>query len=70
MNKLTFESEKCPYCKSNLIAGEIPEKDKYLYGGGKYFYRTIAISSLELDRTIAFRCPDCGAEDEREWHNE
>jgi hypothetical protein len=65
--KLTAASTECPHCEAVLIAGKIPEKHQQAYGGREYFSRTISIYSQEKDRTVAYRCPDCGAEDERKW---
>lgn len=31
-----------------------------MYGGDGYFYRTVAIYSLEKDKTTQYRCSDCG----------
>ena len=64
--KLTLSSEKCPYCGTNLIAGEIPEKDRPSFGNKKYFLRQIGIERLGADRVTSVKCPDCGAEDERD----
>ena len=36
------------------------------YGGG-YFYRDIAIYDSDLDRTVGYKCPDCGKTWERDF---
>jgi hypothetical protein len=40
----------------------IPEEMQHLYGGATHFSRVIGIYSMDEDRTIAWRCPDCGQE--------
>jgi hypothetical protein len=42
----------------------IKERD---FGDATHFSRAIAIYSREEDRTVAWRCPDCGHEWERDW---
>ena len=51
--------DECPKCKANLIGGEIPEKIRDQYGG-TYWKREISI--IEKDRTVKWKCPDCGHE--------
>ena len=51
--------KNCPECGSLWHDKPIPEKSRHLFGGAEWFSRVIGISSLELDRTIAYRCPDC-----------
>lgn len=58
----------CPKCNADLRGDPIP--DEYIkeghYGeGATHFYRTIGIYSMEQDRTVAWKCPDCGHEWER-----
>ena len=48
-----------------LAIAEIPEAQRESYGA-THFLRAIAIYSREQDRTVAWRCPDCGHEWERE----
>jgi hypothetical protein len=55
----------CPQCNADLRGERIPQKwiDDGSYGPeDPYYYRTIAIYSMAQDRTVAFRCPDCGHE--------
>lgn len=45
------------------IASEyVPAPD---HGLPMYYYRTIGIYDMEQDRTVAYRCPDCGHESGR-----
>jgi len=70
---------KCPNptCQANLIAGEIPEKNRcgdecedacvdaenHHYGkDSRFFYRSVGFSMY--DRTLFHYCPDCDAA----WH--
>jgi hypothetical protein len=57
----------CPNCKTDLTGEPIPEKDREAFGGATHFDRQIGIYDRRLDRTVAFKCPDCGYEWAREW---
>jgi predicted RNA-binding Zn-ribbon protein involved in translation (DUF1610 family) len=63
MERLTLNSLACPHCGSDLRYTPIPERDRHMYGGKEWFLRSVVISSRELDRAVAVRCPDCGRED-------
>ena len=54
-----------PNCHANLQGDEIPEDAREHYGGKTHYRRTIAIYNAQEDRTVAWRCPDCGHEWER-----
>lgn len=56
---------ECPKCWSDWIGASIPEKDREAFGGKTNFIRLIAIYDRGLDRTVGFRCPDCGFEFDR-----
>lgn len=73
-----METKHCPHCHADLRGENIYEHflSKYqdeaeakratgMYGGDGYFYRTIAVYSLERDRTTHYRCPDCHSEWDR-----
>lgn len=49
---------RCPKCKVSLKGKTIPKALQKDFGS-KFFSRVISVYSLELDRTIGFRCPDC-----------
>ena len=61
----------CPHCGTNLVASEIPAEHRHFYlpqgtpddGRELLYYRTIGISSVKFDRTLAYTCPDCKAVD-------
>lgn len=53
--------EFCPHCHADLQGEPIPEKLQPSYGA-THFSRKIGISSIELDRIIKWKCPDCGHE--------
>ena len=57
--------ETCPHCHADLTGEPIPENIRASYGATHYT-RTIAIYPRERDRTVAWRCPDCGKEWKRE----
>ncbi len=75
------EHGHCPNCKVDLDGGSIWEhffKEKgseeeatriaAMYGATKekgQWGREIGIYSMETDRTVAWKCPDCGHEWER-----
>jgi predicted RNA-binding Zn-ribbon protein involved in translation (DUF1610 family) len=65
--RLDGNSEVCPHCGANLIHSEIPEKDREVFGGKKYFLRVIGIYDMDRDVTVSYQCPDCLAEDKRNW---
>lgn len=37
----------------------------WLYGEGSRFSRIVGVYDVRLDRTVAWRCPDCGQEWDR-----
>jgi len=65
MNKLHSKSDTCPHCGANLVGPPIPEKDQEAFGFHKNFSRLIGIYDSDADRTVAWQCPDCGAQDPR-----
>lgn len=64
--KLTPDSTECPHCGSDLRGAEIPKESREAYGGSTHFSRQILVVLLHEDYWRYMRCPDCGAEDERE----
>lgn len=55
----------CPKCGVSLVGDEIPVESQEAFGH-THFSRAIGIYSTERDRTIAWKCPDCGHEWVRE----
>ena len=53
--------ELCPSCGVQFQGDPIPEKDQESFGA-THFSRKIGVYSRERDRTVAWRCPDCGHE--------
>lgn len=51
--------EACPHCGVSMQGSKIPEKIRPLYGGPAHFSRVIGIYSMDEDRTIAWKCPEC-----------
>lgn len=50
--------EKCPNCSAELKGEPIPLPLQDAYGD-THFSRKIGIYSVETDRTVAWKCPDC-----------
>lgn len=51
---------KCPHCGSDQTGAVIPADIREYYGNETHFSRTIAIYDEVKDRTIEYKCPDCG----------
>ncbi len=51
---------ECPECKADLKGPEIPADIRHLYGGYANYSRVINVYVRDLDRGVAWRCPDCG----------
>lgn len=52
----------CPKCQASLQGEPIPLAQQEAYGGVTHFDRRIAVYDRDLDRTMAWKCPDCGHE--------
>lgn len=64
---MSDEPARCPKCDADLRGELIPEALRAEYYGGKTHYlRAIGIYDRGRDRTVAWRCPDCG----HEWRRE
>ena len=64
----------CPHCNVSRDGGPIPEKIRQHYGPPYRWSNIIGISSLDLDRTIGYQCPNCKTgfkreEITREWQS-
>lgn len=57
--------DACPECGTSWLAEPIPEASRHHYGGRTHFRRLIGIYDPRRDRTVAWRCPDCGTEWDR-----
>lgn len=57
--------ECCPHCKADLQGEPIPKESQKVYGSA-HFTRKIGISSIEADRIIKWKCPDCNKEWDRD----
>jgi transposase-like protein len=58
---LKANKEYCPYCNSDLQGEPIPEQSQKAYGA-THFTRKLGITSIEGDRIIMWKCPDCNEE--------
>ncbi len=56
----TADSSTCPHCNASLIGELIPEEQRFMFNHTTHFRREIAIYDRDLDRTVAWQCPDCG----------
>ncbi len=54
--------DNCPACGASLVGDPIPEDAREHHGGATHYRREIGIYDRSLDRTVAYRCPDCGHE--------
>jgi len=59
-------SDACPSCGASFDGGPIPENIRQHYGPPYRWSRRIAIVDRDLDRCVAYRCPDCA----HEWPSE
>lgn len=57
----------CPKCGADFQGPPIPEQHRQHYGKHTHFSRLIGIYDMDRDRTVAWRCPDCGHEWPRVW---
>lgn len=57
--------EFCPYCNSDLQGDLIPKQSQKAYGV-THFTRKIGITSIEADRILKWKCPDCNKEWEKD----
>lgn len=61
MKKYRDNKEFCPSCKENMQGKPIKKKDQPAFGS-THFSRKIGIYDRMADRTVAWKCPDCGHE--------
>lgn len=54
--------DTCPHCKADLRSDYIPAEQRELFGNNAHYSRRISIYDRERDRTVGWRCPDCGGE--------
>lgn len=65
----------CSACGADLRGPSIPVESRHLYGadmkcrhgcgGEPHYSHLISIYDMKRDRTVAWRCPDCGHEEAR-----
>lgn len=53
--------EYCPHCNANLQGEPIPKYDQKHYRS-THFTRKIGMTSVDRDRIIKWKCPDCDGE--------
>ena len=61
-NPVTPLTRRCPKCKADLRGPAIPKMWRNVYGKKTHFSRLVSIYDANLDRRVAWACPDCGAE--------
>ena len=59
---VTQDTRRCPECKADWRGHHIPAMWRKMYKSRTHFSRLISIYGLDVDRSIAWRCPDCDAE--------
>lgn len=52
--------DRCPKCDANFTGAPIPEDARHHYGDKTHFSRVVGVYDFNLDRTVAWLCPDCG----------
>ena len=64
----------CEECRADLRGPSIPTEGLYMYGGNAtcdgcgdalHYSRLIGVYDPDRDRTVVWRCPDCGHEETR-----
>lgn len=76
---MSKNEDNCPYCKTSFDGGSIlqtfldqgksqeeAEKSAAMYGGTRWS-RKINIYDRDKDRTVQYKCPDCGKTWDRDW---
>lgn len=58
-------TEVCSKCGADWDGGEIPENIREHYSPPYRWSRRISVYDRDRDRTVAYRCPDCGDEVQR-----
>lgn len=51
--------KRCPACNADFTGEPIPEESRHHYGDATHFSRVIGVYDYDLDRTVAWECPDC-----------
>lgn len=59
-------TDTCPLCGADLTGEPIPPESREHFGGHAHGSRRIAIYDPGRDRTVAWQCPDCGGQWDRE----
>lgn len=67
---INHDTPRCPQCGSSWLGMEIPEDERWSYGGRTHYSRLIGIVDLHQDRLYKYECPDCKAEFPRETPND
>jgi hypothetical protein len=69
---MMYHPRYCAKCGADQRAGEIPREhvEKGYYGEDdgkpKYYYKWIGIYCMDADRTLYFKCSECGGKRERQ----
>jgi hypothetical protein len=56
---VNVDTKECPECKKSWVAGEIPEKDREMFGGKTHFSHLIGIETENYDGVSEWQCPFC-----------
>ncbi len=60
--KVNQDTKACPECDASWIGSPIPAAYREHHGKRTHYSRIIGVTDMWLDRTVAWRCPDCGKE--------
>jgi heterodisulfide reductase subunit C len=52
--------DDCPNCGANLYYLPIPFEHREYYTRPFFFSRRIGLYDVKADRTVSWKCPDCG----------
>jgi len=52
--------DKCDKCGVSFDGGPIPDDVNHFYSSDRW-NRAIGIYDLDQDRTVSYKCPDCGS---------
>lgn len=58
--KPTDTDRYCIACGADFLGERIPEENRAHYVVDEHFSRRMGVYCLDRDRTVAWKCPDCG----------
>lgn len=64
------KTEYCPVCNVRLFTTPIPEEYRNHYDPPYFYSKLRGIYDRNLDRTVAYQCPDCNTYFERDYSDD